>query len=60
MSDMVLLNFNTVSRKVGLSRKTIYSRIRSGSFPKQVKIGRASRWLKHEIDDWIAGVAADR
>ena len=60
MSDMVLLNFNTVSRKVGLSRKTIYGRIRSGSFPIQVKIGRASRWLKHEIDDWIAGVAADR
>ena len=60
MSDMVLLNFNTVSRKVGLSRKTIYGRIRSGNFPRQVKIGRASRWLKHEIYDWIAGVAADR
>lgn len=60
MSDIVLLNFATVSRKVGLSRKTIYCRIRSGEFPKQVKIGRASRWLKHEIDDWIVTVAANR
>ncbi|UIP35120.1 AlpA family phage regulatory protein [Stutzerimonas kunmingensis] len=57
---MVLLDFNAVSRKVGLSRKTIYCRIREGDFPRQVKIGRASRWLQHEIDDWITSAAAAR
>lgn len=60
MSEMVLLDFATVSRKVGLSRKSIYCRIRTGEFPQQVKIGRASRWLKHEVDEWIVGVAAAR
>jgi len=39
MSEMILLDFNAVSRKVGLSRKTIYCRIREGDFPRQVKIG---------------------
>lgn len=34
MSEMVLLDFNAVSRKVGLSRKTIYCRIREGP-PRQ-------------------------
>ncbi|ERH51276.1 Prophage CP4-57 regulatory protein (AlpA) [Pseudomonas oleovorans subsp. oleovorans] len=60
MSEMILLDFNAVSRKVGLSRKTIYCRIREGDFPRQVKIGRASRWLQHEVDDWIASAAAAR
>jgi prophage regulatory protein len=60
MSEMTLLDFAGVSRKVGLSRKTIYCRIRSGDFPKQIKIGRASRWLKHEVDDWISSAAATR
>lgn len=60
MSEMILLDFNAVSRKVGLSSKTIYSSIREGDFPRQVKIGRASRWLQHEIDDWITSAAAAR
>ena len=60
MPEMVLLDFSSVSRKVGLSRKSIYCRIRDGDFPKQVKIGRASRWLKQEVDDWIAAAAAAR
>ncbi|MDX1297600.1 MAG: AlpA family phage regulatory protein [Pseudomonas sp.] len=57
---MTLLDFAGVSRKVGLSRKTIYCRIRSGDFPKQIKIRRTSRWLKHEVDDWISSAAAMR
>ncbi len=60
MDEMILLDFEMVSRKVGLSRKTIYCRIREGRFPRQLKIGRASRWLRHEIDDWIDAVAAAR
>ncbi|MDY1450488.1 helix-turn-helix transcriptional regulator [Pseudomonas aeruginosa] len=57
---MVLLDFPAVSRKVGLSRKTIYCRIKTGDFPRQVKIGRASRWLQHEVDAWISEAAAAR
>lgn len=60
MKELVLISFSDVSRKVGLSRKSIYSRIKSGEFPRQVKIGRASRWLQHEVDAWISEAASSR
>lgn len=60
MTDLVLLIFHEVSDKVSLSRKSIYARIKSGEFPRQVKIGKASRWLKHEVEAWILDAAAGR
>ncbi|WP_081499294.1 helix-turn-helix transcriptional regulator [Pseudomonas sp. GM79] len=48
-----LLKFSQVSEKVGLSRRTIYTRIKNGTFPKQRKIGYASRWLEIEIETWM-------
>lgn len=51
MFELIFLGFDAVRRKVGLSRKTIYCLIRVGDFSRQVKIGRASRWPHHEIDD---------
>jgi prophage regulatory protein len=48
-----LLTIHQVIRRVGLSRNTIYSLIRKGEFPKQVKIGYSSRWLESEIDTWM-------
>lgn len=44
-----------VEGKTGLSRSTIYLRIKHGEFPKQIKLGsRAVGWLEEEIDAWIA------
>lgn len=60
MTDLMLLKFESVSQRVSLSRKSIYSLIKRGDFPRQVKIGRASRWLRHEIDDWIESKALNR
>ncbi|MCT4500733.1 AlpA family phage regulatory protein [Pseudomonas sivasensis] len=48
-----LLTFDMVSAKVQLSRKSIYDKIRNNTFPKQRKLGRASRWLESEINEWI-------
>jgi prophage regulatory protein len=36
-----------------LSRSTIYSWIKAGSFPAPVKLGpRSVTWLKEEVDNW--------
>jgi len=48
-----LLKFETVAAKVQLSRKSIYDKIRNNQFPKPRKLGRASRWIESEINDWI-------
>lgn len=38
----------------GLSRSTIYNLISSGSFPKQISLGkRAVGWLATEVDQWL-------
>ena len=49
-----LLNINQVVQKIGLSRQTIYRKMKEGTFPNQVKlsVGRVA-WSEHEIDQWI-------
>ena len=43
-----------VEAKTGLSRSTIYEKMKNGTFPKPVKLGpRAVGWLEIEIDAWI-------
>ena len=47
---MYLLRMPDVMRASGLARPTIYRGIRSGLFPKPVKIGRVSAWPVDEVE----------
>ena len=50
-----LLRMTQVKARTGLSRSTIYLRIKAGEFPAQVCLGaRAVGWLEAEIERWIA------
>lgn len=49
-----LLALPAVIEKLGLGRDTIYRRVREGTFPKPIKLGRATRWYEHELDEWLA------
>lgn len=53
-----ILRFAQVREKTGLSRATVYRRIRAGTFPAPLDIGdgdsRSLGWLADEIDAWIA------
>jgi len=42
-----------VSDRTGASKSTIYAAIAAGTFPKPVKVGRASRWRLSEIIKWM-------
>jgi prophage regulatory protein len=49
-----LLRLTQVKARTGLSRSTIYLRIKAGEFPTQVSLGpRAVGWLEAEIERWI-------
>ncbi|MGA4650092.1 helix-turn-helix transcriptional regulator [Citrobacter portucalensis] len=37
----------------GLSDKWFYKLIQEGLFPKPIKLGRSSRWLKSEVEEWV-------
>lgn len=43
----------------GLSDKWFYKLIQDGLFPKPIKMGRSSRWLRSEVEAWILQRIAD-
>jgi len=48
-----LLRLSEVMEIVGFKKSTIYKYIRNGDFPKQIKIGKSSRWKHSDIQNWI-------
>ena len=49
-----LLRLPEVTLLTGLPSSTIYLKMKSNDFPKQVKIGsRSVAWLESEINKWI-------
>ena len=57
MTDSIhttILRLKHVKARTGLSRSTIYQRIKEGNFPTQVSLGpRAVGWLETDIGAWI-------
>lgn len=54
-SDDQLLRLPDVTRLTGVSRSRVYVLMRSGEFPRSLKIGpRARAWSKREVLDWMA------
>ncbi|EBR8158550.1 AlpA family transcriptional regulator [Salmonella enterica subsp. enterica serovar Newport] len=42
-----------ITSLTGLTDKWFYRLIKDGLFPKPVKLGRRSRWLKSEVEAWL-------
>jgi len=42
-----------ITRLTGLTDKWFYKLIKDGEFPKPIKLGRSSRWLQSEVEDWL-------
>lgn len=52
--DLKVMRIGQVIERTGLSRSTIYQRVKDGSFPKQRPLGaRSVGWFKHEIDEFL-------
>jgi prophage regulatory protein len=49
-----------VSAKVGLSKATIYLRVKNGTFPAPFRLGpNSSAFWEHEVDAWLDARAAE-
>lgn len=46
--DMVFITHYT-----GMSDKWFYKLMKDGKFPKPIKLGRASRWYRSEVETWL-------
>ena len=49
-----ILRLPQVKSQTGLSRSTIYLRIKNREFPESISLGgRAVGWLESDIQDWL-------
>ncbi len=48
-----LVDIKFISQLTGLTDKWFYKLIKEGEFPKPIKLGRSSRWLKSEVEMWL-------
>ncbi|CAD7379494.1 AlpA family transcriptional regulator [Xanthomonas arboricola] len=55
-----LLRLRDVLERVGMSKSTLYSRIRDKTFPKPLHLGTSSVWVESEVADWINDQIAQR
>lgn len=50
-----IIRLAEVKSKTGMSRSSIYERVKDGTFPSTIKItNHAVGWIEQEVDDWIA------
>lgn len=54
MAAKRLIRLPEVLRRVGLSKSTLYAKIRRGEFPKPVELGSLRAWVEDEVDQWIS------
>jgi prophage regulatory protein len=49
-----IIRMKTVLDRTGLSRSTIYRKMGSGAFPRQLKLGnRCAGWRESAVNEWI-------
>lgn len=49
-----VLRLPDVESITGLSRSTIYKKIKAGTFPKYMKLGsRSTGWLASDVESWV-------
>ncbi len=49
-----LLDVTQVAAMAGLHRATVFKLVSAGKFPRPIKLGRSTRWVKDELLAWIA------
>ena len=61
-SAPTILRRKQVEARTGLSRSTIYDRIKAGTFPAPISLGeKAVGWIESEVDAWlVARIQASR
>ena len=56
MASDRILRLPDVKERTGLSRTSIYRKMKNGDFPNCVKLGAASGWKEAEVDQWVGAL----
>ncbi len=49
-----LLDYPGLNGYIKIKRSQLYGLMREDKFPKPLKIGKSSRWVRSQVDAWIA------
>lgn len=52
-ADNPLVDMAYITAYTGMTDKWFYKLIKDGEFPKPIKLGRRSRWLRSEVEAWM-------
>ncbi len=56
-----IIRLPEVLSTTGLSRPTVYRKVKDGTFPQPLRLGAAAvGWLLHEVEQWITALAEAR
>jgi prophage regulatory protein len=59
LQGKMLLRISEVCAVVGLSRSSVYAKLRGACFPRPVRLSeRAVRWRTSDLDAWLAKLQA--
>ncbi|HGW5507283.1 TPA: helix-turn-helix transcriptional regulator [Citrobacter koseri] len=53
LTEDKLIDMLFITTLTGLTDKWFYKLIKDGEFPKPIKLGRSSRWLQSEVENWL-------
>ncbi|MEV9551395.1 AlpA family transcriptional regulator [Salmonella enterica subsp. enterica] len=53
LTEDQFVDMEFITSLTGLTDKWFYRLIKDGLFPKPIKLGRSSRWLKSEVEAWL-------
>lgn len=48
-----LVDMAFITMFTGMTDKWIYKQVQLGLLPIPIKLGRSSRWLKSEVEEWV-------
>ena len=49
-----LLALPDLTAEIRMGHSWIYDKMKAGQFPRPIKLGRASRWRRRDIAEWLA------
>ncbi|WP_338628899.1 AlpA family transcriptional regulator [Yersinia intermedia] len=53
LTEDQLVDMVFITTLLQMTDKWIYKLVKDGAFPKPIKLGRSSRWLKSEVENWL-------
>lgn len=60
MTNNECLTLRDVMALTKRGKTAIWDSVAKGRFPKPVKIGGSTRWVRSEVEAWLAGLMAKR